>query len=175
MKKLNYIQTVTLREPTLEDEKAFLALTQQSQAFHHPWVKAPLTHHEFVNYVEHHQQPNQRSFWVCSPDNDLIGVFNVSEIVFGCFQSAYLGFYVFESHTGKGWMSEGLKLLIKKAFTDLNLHRLEANIQPENAPSIRLVQRNGFRREGFSPKYLRIDGEWRDHERWALTIEDWKN
>lgn len=164
-----------LRESTLQDETAFLAMTQQSQAFHHPWIKAPLTHDEFADYIRRYQQANQKSFLVCSPENNIIGVFNVSEIVYGCFQSAYLGFYVSRDYAGKGLMSEGLELLLKKAFIDLSLHRLEANIQPKNTSSILLIQRNGFRKEGFSPRYLKIDSEWRDHERWALTIEDWKN
>ncbi|MBS0289828.1 MAG: GNAT family N-acetyltransferase [Proteobacteria bacterium] len=162
-----------LREPTLQDETAFLAMTQQSQDFHHPWVKAPLTHSEFIEYIQRCQQPNQKSFLVYSPENVIVGVFNISEIVFGCFQSAYLGFYVSKDYAGKGLMSDGLNLLLNKAFIDLSLHRLEANIQPTNSSSIWLVQRNGFRKEGFSPRYLKIDNEWRDHERWALTIEDW--
>ncbi len=112
---------------------------------------------------------------VCSSENNIIGVFNLSEIVHGCFQSAYLGFYVSKDYVGKGLMSEGLQLLLNKAFVELSLHRIEANIQPANNSSIFLVQRNGFRKEGFSPRYLKIDNEWRDHERWALTIEDWKN
>lgn len=166
--------TLILREPRLEDETAFLAMTQQSQVFHHPWVKAPLTHNEFVEYIQRYQQANQKSFLVCSPENSLVGVFNINEIVYGCFQSAYLGFYVSKDYAGKGWMNDGLKLLLNKAFFDLSLHRLEANIQPKNTSSIWLVQSNGFRKEGFSSRYLKIDNEWRDHERWALTIEDWK-
>ena len=70
-------------------------------------------------------------------------------------------------------MFEGVCLAIVYAFNDLNLHRLEANIQPENQASINLVQRLGFEKEGFSPQYLKINGEWRDHERWALTAENW--
>ena len=69
-------------------------------------------------------------------------------------------------------MTEGLKLVTGFAFAKLGLHRLEANIQPENVASISTVRKLGFRLEGYSPKYLRVYGEWRDHERWALIKED---
>jgi ribosomal-protein-alanine N-acetyltransferase len=70
-------------------------------------------------------------------------------------------------------MRTGLGLVLDEAFGSLGLHRVEANIQPENQASIRLVQKCGFRREGFSPRYLKIVGQWRDHERWALLTEEW--
>jgi Acetyltransferase (GNAT) domain len=63
-------------------------------------------------------------------------------------------------------------IVVRHAFGALGLHRLEANIQPANRRSIRLVRRAGFRREGFSRRYLKIFGRWRDHERWAITAED---
>ncbi len=66
-------------------------------------------------------------------------------------------------------MSEGVRLAIDYAFCTLGLHR----IQPQNRASIHLVERLGFTKEGFSRRYLKINGEWRDHERWALTVEDW--
>lgn len=166
--------SIMLREPTLHDEKAFLRLTQQSQSFHQPWVNAPLNSTEFHEYIERYQQVTHQSFLVCLPDSSIVGVFNLSEIVYGSFQSAYLGFYVFRDYAGKGWMSAGLKMLLNKAFVDLKLHRLEANIQPQNANSLFLVQHNGFKKEGFSERYLQIDSVWRDHERWAITKEDWE-
>ena len=161
-----------IREPTSNDEKAFLEMTQQSQSFHQPWVYPPLHSQTFHEYIQRYQQPNQKSYLVISNDQ-IIGVFNLSEIVYGFFQNAYLGFYGNYYYAGKGLMSQGLKLVLQKAFQDLKLHRLEANIQPDNRDSIRLVQKNGFKKEGFSQRYLKINDAWRDHERWALTVEDW--
>ena len=98
----------------------------------------------------------------------VVGVFNLSQIVGGVFRSAYLGYYGSAAFGGRGLMTEGLRLAARYAFDELGLHRLEANIQPENTRSIALARRVGFRLEGFSPQYLFIDGAWRDHERWAL-------
>ena len=71
-------------------------------------------------------------------------------------------------------MEAGLRAMLREAFGRLGLHRLEANIQPDNARSIALVGRLGFRLEGLSPGYLKIRGDWRDHERWALTREEYR-
>lgn len=106
-------------------------------------------------------------------DDDIVGAININEIVRGPFQSGYLGYYAFSKHAGQGLMKQGLALVVGEAFTSLSLHRLEANIQPENVGSISLVRRCGFSKEGFSRRYLRIAGAWRDHERWALLREDW--
>lgn len=98
---------------------------------------------------------------------------NISEIVRRSFQSAYLGYFAFEPFAGRGLMRRGLSKVITRAFTTLKLHRLEANIQPDNERSIYLVKALGFRHEGFSPRYLKINGRWRDHERWAILVDDW--
>ena len=96
---------------------------------------------------------------------------NISEIVRGAFRSAYLGYYAFTPHEDRGLMTEGLRLAVSDAFRRLRLHRLEANVQPGNEASLRLIRRLGFRREGYSPRYLKIRGRWRDHERWALLAD----
>ena len=103
----------------------------------------------------------------------LIGCININEIVRGAFQSAFLGYYAFLPHNGKGLMKQALALVVSEAFHQLQLHRLEANIQPSNVASIALVKSLGFRLEGYSKRYLKIDGEWRDHERYAITAEEW--
>ena len=82
-----------------------------------------------------------------------------------------MGYGAVATHVGRGYMSEGLELVLERAFTNLRLHRLEANIQPANAASIALVQRHGFVREGFSERYLKVGGRWRDHERWAIHAD----
>jgi ribosomal-protein-alanine N-acetyltransferase len=103
----------------------------------------------------------------------LVGVIAISEIVRGSFQSAYLGYYAFVPHNEKGFIRAGLIRVINYAFRDLRLHRLEANIQPGNHNSVGLVRSLGFQLEGLSPRYLKIAGRWRDHERWAIRREEW--
>jgi ribosomal-protein-alanine N-acetyltransferase len=80
-----------------------------------------------------------------------------------------------EGHQAKGLMREGLGLTLRFAFRQLRLHRLEANIQPGNERSIALVKSLGFQQEGFSPRYLKISRQWRDHERWAILRERFVN
>ncbi len=90
-----------IREPKIEDKEYFLQAMQHSQSFHHPWVKAPLTLKEYDDYLVRTQQPNQQSFLVSNQANDILGVFNISEIVHGFFQNAYLGFYAAANNAGK--------------------------------------------------------------------------
>jgi [ribosomal protein S5]-alanine N-acetyltransferase len=88
-------------------------------------------------------------------------------------QSAFLGYWIGAPYARQGYMTEALQLALRHAFGVLKLHRVEANIMPANRASIALVKRAGFRREGYSPRYLKIAGHWADHERWALAAEDW--
>ena len=105
----------------------------------------------------------------------MLGVFDLSQIFHGNLQSAYLGYYAFAPHAGQGYMRDGLQLILQYAFKTLKLHRVESNIQPANARSIALVRGAGFSREGYSRRYLKIGGRWRDHERWAMLAEDWRD
>ena len=156
-------------------ESEFLACVRASQRLHRPWLQAPRTSEAFRALVRRARAAQHASFFVCTKaTSELAGVINLNEIVRGLFQSAYLGYYAFEPFAGSGYMSEGLGLALDYAFGALRLHRLEANVQPGNLRSRRLVSGLGFRLEGLSPRYLKIGGRWRDHERWAILREDWR-
>ncbi|GEM_PF-401856 len=163
---------ITIREPVLQDEENFLAAMQRSAQLHKLWVKAPQTSDEFRAYIKRSQQENQKSFLVLK-NNIIAGVFNINEIVRGFFQNAFLGFYAVSGFENQGIMSVGLKLVLKTIFEELKLHRIEANIQPDNKRSIQLIKKSGFRYEGQSPNYLKIGELWCTHEHWAMTVEDY--
>lgn len=101
-------------------------------------------------------------------NGEIIGTAALGNIVFGSFRSAFLSYKLDGDKTGQGYMSEALRRLIDIAFTDIGLHRLEANIMPRNGPSLRLVQRLGFEEEGLARKYLQINGLWEDHVHMVL-------
>ena len=153
---------------------AFLEAVARSRTLHGRWTRAPSTLEQYRAFVLRTRKPTHLGHFVCAEDGSLAGVVVISEIVRGVFRSGYLGYYAFSPYAGRGYMRAGLTLVIGLAFGRYSLHRLEANIQPENTRSIALVRSLGFRREGYSPRYLKIAGRWRDHERWALTAEEWK-
>ncbi len=166
---------VQLEKPSLSREREFLESVRRSRTLLRPWASPPATPRAFRAYVARLSTPTRQGhFIVLRSSGELAGVVDLSEIVRGLFQSAYVGCYAFLPHAGRGYMSEGLTLVIRHAFDKLRLHRLEANIQLKNSASIALFRRLGFRREGYSPRYLKISGRWRDHERWALLAEEWR-
>jgi ribosomal-protein-alanine N-acetyltransferase len=168
-------ERVVLRRPTAADEPAFLAAVRASRDLHVPWTFLPETRDAFRAMVERATDPTDALPLIhLREDGTLVGVAHLGQIFLGDFRSAYLGYSAFVPHEGKGLMTEGLALVLRHAFGTIGLHRVEANIQPENTRSIALVERLGFRREGFSPKYLRIGGEWRDHVRYAILSDEFE-
>jgi [ribosomal protein S5]-alanine N-acetyltransferase len=154
---------------TAADGPEFIAAAAASRRLHAPWVAPPLTLAAYQAKLERLQPPVNYGFAIRRGDTgSLAGCAEITNTVRGVFLSAYLAYYAFAGHERQGLMTEGIALVARHAFTALRLHRLEANIQPGNLPSIALVRACGFAREGFSPKYLKIGGRWRDHERWAL-------
>jgi len=165
---------VRLRAPTRNDQRAFLALVRESRSLHRPWAYPPDTPARYRAYLSRARRDDFRAFLVCRKDDgSIVGVINASQIVRGDFRSAYLGYWGAQRFRGQGLMTEGMRALLREAFVRMRLHRLEANVQPGNTASLALLARCGFRREGLSPRYLKIGGRWRDHERWALLREDW--
>jgi ribosomal-protein-alanine N-acetyltransferase len=167
-------ERVYLRKPAWRDRHEFLAMVRESRAFHRGWVSPSASSVAYAASLQRQRRGTHVGFLARRIDDGaLVGVVNLNEIVRGTFQAAYLGYYASAPFSGQGYMREAVALAIDRAFGALRLHRLEANIQPANERSIALVRSLGFRREGFSPRYLKIAGRWRDHERWALLREDW--
>ena len=164
---------VGIRPFTHGDGAEFTARVRESKALHRPWLFPPGTSVAYASYAGRLiDDPTKAGFLVCEKDDGAIaGFITLNNIVEGAFLCGTLGYGAFAHAAGRGLMGEGLDLVVRYAFGTLGLHRLEINVQPDNAPSIALARRCGFRPEGFSPKFLFIDGAWRDHERWAITAD----
>ena len=173
---------VTLRYPRFEDQAEYVELLRVSRELHRPWEPqrpqgAPPTASQetFMAWLMGGDDPRTERMLLCQKTDGLIvGRFHLNEIVRGAFQSAYMSYWVGAPFAGQGLMREGMELVLEHAFKTVGLHRVEANIQPANAPSLALAKGAGFRLEGRSERYLKIAGEWADHERWAMTVEDWQ-
>jgi ribosomal-protein-alanine N-acetyltransferase len=166
---------VLLRTPLESDRAEFVAAMVASKQLHEPWMSDVATDEYFDRLLGRVDDERQDVNLICAIDGGaIVGVINLSEIVRGAFQSAFLSYAAVTGYEGQGLISEGLQLLLARAFDELGLHRLEANIQPGNGPSRALVRRAGFVCEGTSPRYLKLGGEWRDHEHWVLLAEEWR-
>lgn len=155
-----------IRQVTAADESAFTAAARASRKLHRPWVQPPCDAAAFARYLARFDGASHQGFVVVE-DGELAGAIHLTNIIMGAFRSGYLGYYAFTGFERRGLLTRGLNAVVRHAFTDLGLHRVEANIQPGNTASIALAQRCGFELEGYSPRYLKIAGRWRDHERWA--------
>lgn len=167
-------EAVYLVAPTKDAADDFVAMTTASRPHHEPWVYPAADARRYRAYLDRLEAGGAFGFLVRRvADDGLAGVVNINDILMGGYRCGSLGYYGNAMYAGRGFMTEGLALVLDHAFTARELHRLEANIQPDNAASLALVRRLGFRKEGFSPAFLKIGGVWRDHERWAILAEEW--
>ncbi len=162
---------VTIRRAREDDAAALIRGNLASRPFHTPWVE-PFTDRDGCNRWLAEIRAGRKLAFLAVTDGAIAGVVNLNEIVYGIFCSAYLGYYAMAEFAGRGLMTRAVELTVAHAFGELGLHRLEANVQPDNLRSLALVKRLGFRLEGYSPRYLKIAGAWRDHERWARLADD---
>jgi len=167
---------VEIRPPEHRDVAAYAAAVRRSAEHIGRWN--PVEPDALPELIRR-QGPGLRTFLMFGlDDGGLVGRCNVANIVQGRFQNASLGYDSYLPYAGTGLMSEGMRLVVDRCFAPtarggLGLHRLEINVQPENDRSIAMAKRLGFRHEGFSPRMLFLQGAWRDHERFALTAEEW--
>lgn len=104
-------------------------------------------------------------FYIRLPEDPdrVAGTIALSNIVMGAFRSCFLGYKLDQAHLNQGYMTEAIGLVTDYAFRELQLHRVEANVMPWNAPSLRVLEKNGYEREGLAREYLYINGKWEDH------------
>jgi [ribosomal protein S5]-alanine N-acetyltransferase len=108
-------------------------------------------------------------------EGQLAGEITLSSIQRGPFQQAYIGYWIDEQQAGHGLAGEAVVVVLRYAFEQLGLHRVEIAIVPRNSPSRRVVEKLGLREEGIAVGFLEIDGKWEDHVRYAITAEEWQD
>lgn len=173
--------SLVLRPPTPDDFDAWAALREDSRAFLTPWEPTwgvdDLTRGAFRRrlrrYAEEMEADEAYPFFLFRrSDQALLGGINLTNVRRGAAEIASLGYWMGRAHAGQGHMSEAVRSLMPFAFSNLRLRRIEAACLPENAASIRLLEKIGFRREGYARDYLSINGAWRDHLLFALLARD---
>jgi len=170
---------VAIKRPEASDAEWYLDAVRRSVDFISPWNPVSTERVAFAQILDRDASPSNAIFLVVDiADGGCAGKIAINNIVRGLFHSASIGYDAFVPYAGTGRMYEAMRLVIDRCFTPehiggLGLHRLEINVQPANERSISLARRLGFRYEGFSPRYLYINGAWRDHDRYALTSEEW--
>ena len=170
-----------LRHPVSDDADEFVTLRETSHDFHLAWEPIPedgsdpIGRASFERLLAAFDTPESQKHLMCRiTDGAIVGYVGLSQIFMGPFCSAYMGFWVGVQHARRGYATEGISLCLERAFTRLGLHRVEANVIPTNTASLATVHKCGFRKEGYSPRYLKVANHWQDHERWAIRIEEWE-
>jgi ribosomal-protein-alanine N-acetyltransferase len=167
---------VLVRELAPSDEAVFVALAEESLDFHRRWIKTPTNAEAFRKFLLRLDRETAFCFVICDLDIEApVGYISLTGIEREPYCRGRLGYGIFEPYARMGYMKSGIEQVIRKAFQDIRLHRLEADIQPANHASRALIEEMGFVCEGVSRGFIRINDVWQDHERWALTRENWRN
>ena len=175
--------TVQLRSPSRSDWRSWCEVRSASRDFLKPWEPtwAPdaLSYAAFrrrvTRYATDWRDDEGYSFFIWrNSDAQLVGGIGLTYVRRGVSETASVGYWLGQSFTGRGYMTEALKLAADFGFRTQQLHRLEAACLPHNMPSRRLLERVGFRPEGYAKGYLRIDGLWQDHQLYGLLADEWR-
>lgn len=171
---------VTLRPLRRSDARAWMALRGENAGWLEPWdatspvpVTGPRpTFGQFVRSLASQARSGSALPFAIEYAGDLVGQLTVSSITYGSLRSASIGYWVAQRVAGRGITPTAVALATDHCFYVLGLHRIEINIRPENAPSLRVVEKLGLRDEGLRERYLHIAGEWADHRSFAVTVEE---
>lgn len=170
-----------LRASEMRDYVEWAELREKSRSFLTPWEPLwpidDLTRASFRYRVRRHAEEMARdeaySFFIFREEDDaLMGGLSFGHVRRGVSQAATLGYWMGESYAGKGHMTRAVRAACAYAFEKRGFHRIEAACLPTNEPSKRLLERVGFKQEGYARSYLNINGQWRDHLLYALLETD---
>lgn len=174
-------ERVSLRMPTWRDYHEWMALRAESRAFLEPWeprwapdeLDRSAWRIRISRYQDEYIQGTAAAFFIYeNSTRKLVGGITLGNIRYGVAQTGHIGYWIGERYAGQGFMVDALRLVVRHAFDTLRLHRIEAACIPDNARSVRVLEKAGFRREGLLRSYLRINSEWHDHYLYALIADD---
>jgi ribosomal-protein-alanine N-acetyltransferase len=170
---------ITLRPLRQRDAREWRAVRAPNAEWLRPWeatspeptIDAPPTYSAMVRRLKAEAREGRTMPFVIAFGDVLVGQLTVGGIAWGSLRSAHIGYWVDQRVAGRGIMPTAVAMATDHCF-DVGLHRIEINIRPENLASRRVVEKLGFRPEGMRPRYLHIDGDWRDHLSFALTVDE---
>ncbi|GAA2270591.1 MULTISPECIES: GNAT family N-acetyltransferase [Kitasatospora] len=179
-----HLGDVTLRPIRVRDQRAWQEANRRNRDWLRRWEAtvppaqpgrmsgSRPTYRQMVRYLRGEAAAGRILPFVVLYRGELVGQLTVGSITWGSMCSANVGYWIDEAVAGRGIMPTAVALSVDYCFAVLGLHRIEVCIRPENGPSRRVVEKLGFRSEGMRPRYLHIDGDWRDHLVYALTAEE---
>ncbi|WP_269932148.1 GNAT family N-acetyltransferase [Aminobacter sp. HY435] len=174
-------ERVSLRLPNWRDYHEWVVLRGESRSFLEPWeprwapdeLERSAWRIRLARYQDEFIQGSALAFFIYeNAGGKLVGGITLGNIRYGVAQTGHIGYWIGERYAGQGFMVDALRLVVRHAFDTLRLHRIEAACIPDNARSVRVLEKAGFRREGLLRSYLRINGEWHDHYLYALIADD---
>ena len=171
---------ITLRLIRQRDAGAWREIRRRNREWLQPWeaslppeaslvADAPATFGQMVRRMRKDARAGRALPWAILVDGRLAGQLTVGGITYGSLRSAYIGYWIDQDLAGRGIMPAAVAMACDYCLDNVRLHRIEINIRPENTASLRVVDKIGLRKEGDRPKYLHIDGDWRDHVTHVVT------
>jgi ribosomal-protein-alanine N-acetyltransferase len=174
---------VGLRPLRLRDRRTWIRLRRDSADWLQPWeatlpehanraVEVPASFPAMISNFRREARAGRALPWAVTFRGDLVGQVTVGGIALGSLRSAAVGYWIAQEFAGRGITPIAVAMALDYCVDHLGLHRIEINVRPENAPSLRVVEKLGLRREGVRERYLHIDGDWRDHLTYIYVAGD---
>ena len=171
---------VGLRPLAMSDRRAWQEIRARNVEWLKPWeatvppgdTTAPKTFRGLVHDLRRQARDLRALPFALTVDDKFAGQLTVSNIVGGSARFASMGYWIDRAHAGHGYVPTAVAMACDYCLFEMDLHRIEIAIRPENSASLRVVEKLGFTEVGYAPRYLHIDGDWRDHRLFAITVED---